>query len=255
MLMFGRASIWLRGRWPALSLVCLGACVARARLPTSRPPVEPEATPTKLAAVASDSGSHDRVDLGKMEDDRDFLQLSQNVREAARICRGAWQAIGEPGCRSDRIVEAMGNLRRAANLLEEQQSTQARLTASQMAELIDDGAACMEAEKKALEIARLVDILAADFAQARIAELEILSKPPGAEVSIVTVYGSAPPRALRTNGSFVNIPRGRWLYHVEGGDMKPAGGVLDLIDDPRPNLTCILENNTSQMDSSCRRGE
>lgn len=255
MLSFRRTSIRLRGRWPPLLLMYLGACAPRSLPLVLKPPVEPEATPARLVALAPDERSSDLVDLGEMEDDREFGRLSQNVREAAKICRGAWQATRMLGCTPSRVTESMGNLLQAANLLAEQPSTKAKSTASQIAELIDGGATCPEAEEIALTIAGLVDILAADFAQVRIAKLDIFSEPRGADVRISTLYGSSAPKALRTNGSFVNIPRGRWRYYVERGDMKPAVGVLDLIDDPRPQLTCFLENDASQVESSCRRGE
>lgn len=219
--------------------------------------VDEPADPRVVATSARKrrSGAPRRVDLGDLPDDPDFVQLRQIVNDASRICGDVVAAIEQQGCTPEDLAAGRGRLRRAYDLLAAQSSSRVGSTASQLAEMIRAGASCTEAQRRWPEIVRLVSALAAEFAQPRIAELAVRSVPRDADIEISTVHGAGPARALRTDGSFVNVPRGRYKYVVRRGGMKPAVGVLDLIDDPRPQLSCILESDASRVDSSCRRGE
>ena len=84
--------------------------------------------------------------------------------------------------------------------------------------------------------------------------LNVLTKPPGARISIMPVLGTRRHDTV-TDGSFVNLYRGLYGYSIQKDGFDAVEGELDLVDDSRDLLLCVLSQRSlsSQGGGACLR--
>jgi|GEM_PF-4086227 len=80
-------------------------------------------------------------------------------------------------------------------------------------------------------------------------DLDVSSKPIGAEVRLITRSGHF--RSVITDGPMPNVYRGLYTYHIEHEGAKPGDGDIDLVDDDGTLLHCVLSAAAESGRSYC----
>ena len=82
--------------------------------------------------------------------------------------------------------------------------------------------------------------------------LTVTSAPAEADIELRTAAVQGP--RSRTNATLMNVYRGLYDFRMTKALYKPAVGKVNLVDDDRPNLECLLALAAdAHNDSSCRR--
>lgn len=71
-------------------------------------------------------------------------------------------------------------------------------------------------------------------------DLSVGSTPSGALLTLTALYCHDFPRTVQTDNHLPGVNRGRWQYEIEKPGYMKVTGTIDLVNDPRSAVKCVL---------------